>query len=126
MRFACRLDTPFSRLKTAEDHVVLDLMLLAEGCNISVLIRCSGHCEATIARWLDRMENQSSLLRNLIFRDLILALVQMDELYCRVCCTGKMWSRLAIDPITKILPFLHSMHLGYFKSWGTLHHEFQH
>jgi IS1 family transposase len=44
-----------------------------------------------------------------IFRDLLLVLVQMDELYCRVRRTGKMWLWLAIDPVTKILP---SLHLG--------------
>jgi len=67
------------------------------------------HCEATISRWLERMGKHSSLLHNRIFRDLLLALVQMDELYCRVRRTGKMWLWLAIDPVTKILP---SLHLG--------------
>jgi hypothetical protein len=33
-------------MKTDEGDVVLVLMLLAEGCDISVLVRCSNHCEA--------------------------------------------------------------------------------
>ncbi|MBL7163078.1 MAG: hypothetical protein ISS57_10760 [Anaerolineales bacterium] len=108
-RFSSRLHTPLYRLKTGDGHIVLVLMLLAEGCNISVLVRCSGHCEATITRWLERMGKHSSLLHNRFFHHLLLPLVQMDELYCRVRRTGKMWLWLAIDPVTKILP---SLHLG--------------
>jgi IS1 family transposase len=37
----------------------------------------------------------------------------MDELFCRVRRTGKMWLWLAIDPVTKILP---SLHLGHRKN----------
>ena len=108
-RFSSRLHTPLYRLKTKDGHIVLVLMLLAEGCDISVLVRCSSHCEATITRWLERMGKHSSLLHNRFFHHLLLPLVQMDELYCRVRRTGKMWLWLAIDPVTKILP---SLHLG--------------
>jgi transposase InsO family protein len=88
-------------------------MLLAEGCDISVLVRCSKHCEAAITRWLERAGKHSSRLHDRFFRDLVLIFVQMDELYCRVRHTGKMWFCLAIDPITKILP---SLHLGHRKN----------
>jgi len=108
-RFTSRLHTPLYRMKTDEGHVILVLMLLAEGCDISVLVRCSGHCEVTITRWLECVGKHSSTLHDRIFRDLLLTLVQMDELYCRARRTGKMWLWLAIDPITKILP---SLHLG--------------
>jgi IS1 family transposase len=97
-------------LKSDEGHIILSLMLLAEGCDISVLVRCSKHCEATITRWLERAGKHSSLLHNRFFRDLMLIFVQMDELYCRVRRTGKMWLWLAIDPVTKILPALHLGH----------------
>ena len=61
--------TPLSiDLKIDEDRIVLVLMLLAEGCDISVLVRCSRHCEATITRWLERAGKHSSLLHNRIFR----------------------------------------------------------
>jgi IS1 family transposase len=116
-RFTSRLHTPLYRMKTDEGQsfprfigdIVLVLMLLAEGCDISVLVRCSRHCEATITRWLERTGKHSSVLHDCIFRDLLLVLVQMDELYCRVRRTGKMWLWLAIDPVSKILP---SLHLG--------------
>jgi len=112
-RFTSRLHTPLYYLKSDEGHVILSLMLLAEGCDISVLVRCSRHCEATITRWLERAGKHSSLLHNRCFRDLVLTFVQLDELYCRVRRTGKLWLWLAIDPETKILP---SLHLGYRKN----------
>ena len=46
-RFSSRLQTPLYRLKTDEGHIVLVLMLLAEGCDISVLVRCSGQVQST-------------------------------------------------------------------------------
>jgi len=123
-RFTSRLHTPLYRLKTDEGHIILSLMLLAEGCDISVLVRCSHHCEATITRWLERAGKHSSLLHNRIFRELVLTFVQMDELYCRVRRTGKMWLWLAIDPVTKILP---SLHLGHRKNDDAMHltHDLQ-
>jgi IS1 family transposase len=100
-------------LKSDEGHIILSLMLLAEGCDISLLVRCSHHCGATITRWLERAGKHSSLLHNRLFRDLVLTYVQMDELYCRVHRTGKMWLWLATDPVTEILP---SLHLGHRKN----------
>lgn len=88
---------------------MLVMLLLAEDCDISVLVLWSGNCEATIPRWLESVGAHSSQLYNRIFRDLLLALVQMDELYCRIRRMGKMWLWLAIDPVTKRLP---SLHLG--------------
>jgi hypothetical protein len=49
-RFSSRLHTPLYYLKTVENRIELVLMLLAEGCDISVLVRRSKHCEATITR----------------------------------------------------------------------------
>jgi transposase-like protein len=112
-RFSSRLHTPLYRLKTAENLIVLVLMLLAEGCDISVLVRCSGHCEATITRWLERAGLHGTLFHNRFFHHLLLTLVQLDELYCRVRTKGKMWLWLAIDPVTKVLP---SLHLGHRKN----------
>ena len=62
--------------------------------------------------WSLRKKNYTAL-HNFIFRDLLLALVQMDELYCRVRNTGKIWLWLSINPVTKILP---SLHLGHRKN----------
>jgi IS1 family transposase len=88
-------------------------MLLAEGCDISVLVRCSKHCEATLTRWLERAGKHSSRLHDRFFRDLVLIFVQMAELYCRVRRSSKMWLWLATDPVTKILP---SLPLGHRKN----------
>jgi hypothetical protein len=112
-RFSSHLHTPLYRLKTTENRIVL--MLLAEGCDISVLVRCSGHCETTITPWLERVGQHSTLFHiipmllrdNHFFHHLLLKLVQLDELYCRVRTKGKMWLWLAIDPITKVFhPFI--------------------
>jgi len=107
--FSSRRNTPLFRLKISEERIILVLMLLAEGCDISVLVRCSGHAHATITRWLERTGDHSSRLHDRFFQHLLLPLVQMDELYCRVRQIGRMWLWLAIDPLTKILP---SLHLG--------------
>jgi len=106
-RFSSRLHTPLYRLKTAENCIVLVLMLLAEGGDISVQVRCSGHGEAAITRWLERAGQHSILFHERFFHHLLLKLVQLDELYCRVRTQGIMWLWLAIDPVTKVLPALH-------------------
>jgi transposase-like protein/IS1 family transposase len=107
--FTSRLHTPLYCLKSDEGQIILVLMLLAEGCDFSVLVRCSGHSEATVSRWLERMGKHSGLLHNRYFQGLLLSHVQVDELCCWVRRVGKMWLWLAIDPVTKILP---SLHLG--------------
>ncbi len=104
--FSSRRCTPLYRLKTAEDKVIPVMMLLAEGCDMSVLVRCTPHAEQTISCWLERMGEHSRLL-NQYFRNLALVFVQLDELYARVRQVGTMWLWLAIDPVSKILPALH-------------------
>ncbi|MCB9135846.1 MAG: IS1 family transposase [Anaerolineales bacterium] len=54
-KFTSRLHTPLYRLKTDPEKVVLVLMLLANGCDVSVLVRCTPHAEATVTRWLEKM-----------------------------------------------------------------------
>jgi hypothetical protein len=43
-RFTSRLHTPLYRMKTDEENIVLVLMLLAEGCDISVLVPYRRSC----------------------------------------------------------------------------------
>lgn len=86
------------------------LWLLVEGMDIAVMVRFTGHKDATIARWLERMGQHSQGLHNVLFRNLVLALVQLDELHAKVRDSEKaVWLWLAIDPVTKIIP---SLHLG--------------
>ena len=106
--FSCRRNTPLYYLKTASDRIEMVLWLMAEGVDISVMVRYTGHAESTISRWLQRMGHHSILLHNRYFQGLVLTFVQLDELYAKVR-TGVQWLWLAIDPVTKIIP---SLHLG--------------
>jgi hypothetical protein len=88
------------------------LWFLAEGVNRAVLVRYTGHKDATLARWLERMGEHSQELHNRLFRGLVLSLVQLDELYAQVKDREQArWLWLVIDPVTKIIP---TLHLG----WG--------
>ena len=100
--FSCRRNTPLYYLKTASDRIEMVLWLMAEGVDISVMVRYTGHAESTISRWLERMGNHSTLLHNRYFQGLVLTFVQLDELYAKVR-TGVQWLWLAIDPVTKII-----------------------
>ena len=123
--FSSRRGTPLYYLKAPGQTVEMVLWFLAEGVDESVLVRFTGHCDATIARWLERMGTHSAGWHNILFRGLTLTLIQMDELYARV--RGKVearWLWLAIDPVTKIIP---ALHLGGRKSTDAyaLVHELQ-
>ena len=112
--FSSRKGTPLYYLKTKPERVEMVLWFLVEGVNLAVMVRYTGHKDATIARWLERMGQHSQGLHNVLFRDLVLALVQLDELYAKVRDSDKAaWLWLAIDPVTKIIP---SLHLGGRKS----------
>jgi hypothetical protein len=95
-------------LKTAPDRIEMMLWLLAEGVDISIMVRYTGHADSTITRWLERMGAHSTVLHNHTFQGLVLTFVQLDELHAKVR-TGVQWLWLAIDPVTKIIP---SLHLG--------------
>jgi IS1 family transposase len=105
-RFTCRLHTPMYNLKTDPEWVMMVLLYLAEGCDISVLVRCTRHAEETVTRWLERMGTHSQKLHNQLFQKLNLPLLQLDELYARVRRVKVRWLWLALDPITKIIPAL--------------------
>jgi len=76
--------------------------------DVSVLVRYTGHSDATLARWLERMGSHSQGWHNLLFRNLALTLVQMDELYTRIRATATAaWLWLVFDPVSKAIPALH-------------------
>jgi len=106
--FSSRQGTPLYYLKTKPDQVELVLWFLAEGVNRAVLVRYTGHQDATLARWLERMGMHSQGLHNRLFRGLVLRLVQLDELYAQVKDREQArWLWLVIDPVPKIIPTLH-------------------
>jgi len=84
------------------------LWFLVEGVDIAVMVRYTGRKEATISRWLERMGTHSQGLHNVLFRELTLRLVQMDELYAKVKDNAQAcWLWLVIDPVSKVIPTLH-------------------
>jgi IS1 family transposase len=108
--FSSRKGTPLYYLKTKPERVEMVLWFVAEGVDYAVMVRYTGHKDATIARWLARMGQYSEGLHNALFRGLVLKLVQLDELYAKVRDSEQArWLWLAIDPITKVIP---SLHLG--------------
>jgi hypothetical protein len=60
------------------------LWLLAEGMDISVLVRFTGHVDATLSRWLTRAGIHSDLLHSLLFVQLTPDYLQIDELFAPV------------------------------------------
>ena len=108
--FSSRKGTPLYYLKTKTERVEMVLWFVAEGVDSAVMVRFTGHQDATIARWLERMGQHSEGLHNALFRGLVLKLVQLDELYAKVRDSEQArWLWLAIDPVTKVIP---SLHLG--------------
>lgn len=70
-----RRGTPLCYLKTDLERVTLVLCLLAEGVDVAVLVRVTGHGEATITRWLQRAGRHGQRLHNQFFIQLTLAYV---------------------------------------------------
>lgn len=108
--FTSRFGTPLYYLKTESHQVEFALLFLAEGVDASVLVRYTGHSDATLARWLQRMGQHSVGWHNYLFRELTLTFIQMDEMYSRVRRQASaIWLWLAIDSQTKVIP---AMHIG--------------
>jgi transposase-like protein/IS1 family transposase len=106
--FTSRIGTPLYYLKTSPERVEMVLWFLAEGVDVSVMVRFTGGCDATIARWLERMGSHSQAWHNHLFRDLVFVVLQLDELYTRVRgIASARWLWLAIDPVSKVIPSLH-------------------
>ena len=106
--FSCRRNTPLYCLKTAHDQVEIVLWLLAEGVDVSVLVRYTGHVDATLTRWLMRVGMHSQRLHDQLFVDLRLPYLQVDELHAQVAGNRRhSWLWVAIEPVSKIIPAIH-------------------
>jgi transposase-like protein len=66
--FTSRVGTPLYYLKTDASQVEFVMLFLAEGVDASVLVRYTGHCDATIGRWLERMGRHSAKWHDQLFR----------------------------------------------------------
>jgi IS1 family transposase len=105
--FSSRRNTPLYYLKTSSDRIELCLWLLAEGVDVSVLVRFTGHVDATVTRWLLRAGQHSEKLHNLLCVNLELDYLQVDELKAPIVGDKENWLWVAIEPVTKIVPALH-------------------
>ena len=66
-------------------------MLLANGCDLSGLVRCTPHAEATVTRWLEHMGAHSGRLHVRFFQYMLFPLLQLGELHTRVRQEGVQW-----------------------------------
>ena len=106
--FSSRKGTPLYYVKSEAKEVEEVLWWLAEGVDLSVLVRKTGHCERTLTTWLNRMGEHSARWHEVLFRNLSIVLIQMDELYAEVRgVEDARWLWLAIDPKSKALLALH-------------------
>jgi transposase-like protein len=105
--FNCRRGSALYSLKTDEARIEMALWFLAEGIDLAVMVRYSGHAEATLIRWLKRAEQHSAAWHRASFTSLAIAVVQMDELYARVRGVGGRWLWVAIDPVSKAILAFH-------------------
>jgi IS1 family transposase len=106
--FSVRKGTPLYYLKTKPNQVEMVLWFLAEGLDRAVMIRFTGHTEATLARWLDRAGAHGQAWHHRYLRQLAPVVLQLDELHTRVRSVAKArWLWLVIDPVSKLIPALH-------------------
>jgi hypothetical protein len=84
------------------------LSALAEGLDAAAAVRVFGHGEGTIARWQTRAGRHADRLHDHLFRRLHLPHIHLDEICTRLFgrCDG-LWVRVALDPLTKIVPATH-------------------
>ena len=62
--FAATADTPFYRLKVADDVVALILTLLTHGCPLQAVVVAFGYDERTVGAWRDRAGRHAGGLPN--------------------------------------------------------------
>ena len=105
--FSSRRNTPLYYLKTAVERVEMCLWLLVEGVDTSVLVRFTGHVDATISRWLTRAGKHSVGLHHALFVNLELEYLQVDELKAPIVGDRENWLWAAIEPVSKIVPAIH-------------------
>jgi transposase-like protein len=90
------------RLKTASERVALATHLAMKGMSIADLSEVLGHSEATVTRWLERSGHHSERLHESLFKNLVVAHIQLDELVSKVRRGGqRLWVWMAEDALSK-------------------------
>lgn len=100
--FAETKGTPFYRLRTARDEVVLVVALLAYGCPIQAIVAAFGLDERTVISWRDRAgKHCEEVHQHLVEKPRDLGQVQGDEI--RVKMQGAIvWMAMAIQVRTRL------------------------
>src|SRR5262245_42838463 len=97
-----RLGTPMYWLKTASARVALATHLAMKGMSVADIGEVLGHREATVTRWLERSGRHSERLHDSLFKNLVVAHIQVDELVNRVRRGGqRLWVWTAEDALSK-------------------------
>jgi transposase-like protein len=105
--FTSRRGTPLYYLKTTAVTIELCLWLLAEGIDEAALVRFTGHVDATLSRWLSRAGEHGEKLHQVLFVNLELDYLQVDELKAPIVGDRENWLWAAIEPVSKIVPAIH-------------------
>jgi hypothetical protein len=95
--FAATRDTPFYRLHTSAELMVLVLTLLSHGCPTQAIVAAFGLDERTVARWLASAGQHCQRVHEHLVEQghVDLQHVQADELWVKVV-GGKVWMALAL------------------------------
>jgi IS1 family transposase len=102
-----RRPTAWYHLKTAAARVSEVLAMLAEGLDVSAVVRVTGHTEATIQRWLTRAAMHAERVHTHFFQGLVLTHIQLDEIKARLRDkTQEWWVWVTLDVTTKVIPVL--------------------
>jgi IS1 family transposase len=105
--FSRRRNTPLYRLKTPSEVVEKVMFLEAHGVETAVLEEVYQVRESTIRTWLARSGEHGRQLHDHFFRNLLLDLVQLDELWGHVKRSGgEVWVWTTTEVKTKIIPVL--------------------
>jgi transposase-like protein len=97
-----RLGTPMYGLKTASERVALATHLAMKGLSIADISEVLGHSEETVTRWLVRSGQHSEQLHESLFKNLVVAHIQLDELVGKVRRGGqRLWVWTAEEALSK-------------------------
>jgi IS1 family transposase len=95
------------RLKTLSKIIFMAMSLLVLGIDTSALEEAMGIQESTLRTWLTRSGAQSRKLHERFFKNLVLAHIQLDELWAKVKEKERaVWVWTVCEAKTKIIPVI--------------------